>query len=373
MVLSAQNDSSTRHNSTAPPRRALVIVGDRQGITAGSDKAAVCRTVEQFAGAAFVASYHASDAAVRYALAAGVNSLVAPSFNADLMVFGRGGTDPEGDLRAAKLANQRQAGLILDVLEFRLDQSAPAAGQAATGTGEHGKLVVTRDLGRGAREILIVSFPVVLVMAEAAAPARYISRYRQMSAAPTYPLELPPDPPNTRWSPLRPRTAVKDLHQKTTGSATNRMFDAFGLTEVTNNGAKSDSLIAADPETCATHLLRFLAHHGLMDTHGDINGNAPLAAVKSTTTAPTPTDQAPVAPGNTDPTGLPSSLRRGPRPVDGDPRGRQRRPRAYGSSLPRPANMTQSGNIKCRPRPIGTEIPSDHRGPFPVAPSSDLQ
>jgi len=344
-----------------PPKntvRALVFVGQRNGTTCRSDKAAVCRAVSQFPRSVYVSGSVDSGSAFRYALAAGAKEVVAPDYEADVILFGRGGTETAGDLLPAKVAVERDAGLVLDVLDVELDVE-PVDSLSDHENSDHenrGTLRVTRDLGRGGREILTVGLPVVLVMAESAAPTVYISRFRQMQVSPTVLAELPQYRQTYRWNRLRPRTVARNLAHKTSGSATNRMLDAFGLTETT--GAESSENVShADPATCATHILRYLAHHALIDLRGVVGDDKAL--VPPTANAKT---EMPVEARQVDPTSV-TDVSRAPRPLPGGSVGMHRRPRAY------PALSSLPSHVLRRPRPIGTQIQPDYRGPFPVSPS----
>lgn len=272
-------------------------------------------------------SFNADDVALRYALAAGANTasrLDAPDqLDFDVALLGEGGAGPAGDLLPAMLAEFHQAALVLDVLDV---EPVPEG------------LRVLRDLGRGAREILRVTGPAVLVVSPEAARPLYVSRHRWRSArldriedrrgvngrspAPVEPQELN----GAGWEPARPRTHGAHRANGST-SALQRMGDIFGI-EDTGPADESSHVIQADARTCAKHLLRFLGHYGFIEraptdeeTGGGLTATAETAAVAETRMQPAS------AVGVEPMSQAQGPRKRGPRPTGRAPRGNGRGPR----------------------------------------------
>ena len=318
--------------------KTAVIIGCIDGALPASDRAATALAVTRFGDDVVLCSPRGEETALRYALGAGANDVMPiDECNALVYLVGRGGAGVDGNLMVAQLATARKATLVLDVL----DVEACIDG-----------VRVWRDLERGAREELTVTGPAVLMVADDAPQQMYVSRFRQITAAPP-PVEVAPNQPIS-WDPVRLRPKTADLMSRTTGAARDRMFDAYGLND---GGAKRDKhIIAADAEICAEHLVRYLAHHGFVDRHFavadapvDRSGNRQALAVSANV------DQI-----------LPDSYNvRSPRPIQGPTRGLQRRSRPY-----RPA-AGRLGKLLRGPRLLGHAHSPRIRGPFPVARKKD--
>jgi len=279
----------------------------------------------------------ADEAAIRYALGAGVEArwLLGDHDSAALTydVALVGSCD---DIVGATLAESRNAMVVCDVLE------------AAWVNG--GDLNVKRDLGRGAKDVLQIKGPSVLYMSDEAQSELYVSRYRRSMVT-----QLPSrdnaiiESEAATWQPVRPRTKTSDIAAKTAGSATNRSHAIFGLGE--DESEIASSVVQADAVTCAQHLIRYLAHHGFIDSRG-------IGEIQQDTTAGTrATPQA-----QTTTVGEVSGrVARGPRPLQGSARGMHRRPVPY-----RGHTRNNLGKLARSPRPIGQAFPDRVRGPFPV-------
>ena len=145
--------------------KSLVVVGCVDGALLQSDRAAVGLATSLKCDVS-VCCPDNDEVSLRYAIAAGATGMVPlDKAEADIYVIGRGGTGITGELMPARLALAVNATLVLDVLEFELQTEG---------------IRVVRDLGRGSREIMILSLPVVLVISDNAKTPAYISRYRQM-------------------------------------------------------------------------------------------------------------------------------------------------------------------------------------------------
>jgi electron transfer flavoprotein alpha/beta subunit len=268
--------------------QAVAVIGCIDAVLPASDRAAATLAVTRFSEVV-VCSPNGDEAALRYALGAGSTSIANSLDHCEAHVYliGRGGAGVEGELTAARLATARGAALVLDVLDVQWANE---------------NLRVERDLGRGAREILILSGPAVLLMSDDAPQPIYVSCYRRRA------VELPKKIVENDvrlsipWEPVRLRTKTADLADKTSGDARTRLFDAFGL----NDDAQSDvqHIVAGDAETCAQHLVRYLAHHGFIDR--------PFDVVAMPTTVPSPSATPTMAePAVASKTFVP----RGPRPL----------------------------------------------------------
>ena len=134
-----------------------------------------------------------------------------------------------------------------------------------------GDLRVTRDLGGGRLEHLCLPFPIVLTMSDQAVTPLYVSQFRQLrvttrvAQASQERDEPRTNPPTSDWQPLRPRTHTNDLARKTSGDAHLRMFETFGLSDPAEH-TRDECIISDDPENCAAHLIRYLAHHEFIDS-----------------------------------------------------------------------------------------------------------
>ena len=310
--------------------RVLVVVGSIDGALLNSDRAAVCLAASQFAGNVNVHSPMNDESSIRYALAAGASRVVPlNSEDADLVVFGQGGTAPIGDALPAQLALEQNSTLVFDVLEYDRYQQG---------------LVVTRDLGRGEREILTIEIPVVLVMSEQAKSPSYISRFRQLAVADQaragcLALSNSPATELIRWETTLPRTRAGGLEKKTAGNAMSRMFTTFGLSEQTTTDSADQQVINGEAETCASHLLRYLAHHGFVDLRYAPDESGPL----STAGKPASTDVRQSDDSIDDSSQIASTV-----------------------TCDSPSLQSESANLARRPRPVGQRSPRNLRGPFPV-------
>jgi len=353
-------------------RRVTVIVGSGAGAGSsgvpgalpGSDRAAIGAAAVALGGA-FDAAVWAGDVdAMRYALAAGARSAAVLDMDGpagfDVLLVGAGGCGEPGDLLPARLAESQGAALVLEVL------GVEDLGDA---------LRVTRDLGRGAREVLRVTPPAVLVMSGDAPRGAYVSRHRLRSAHvpdPSASSEQHAPQTQPRWDPVRPRTRTGDLATRTGGSALSRLHSVFGVTEDAPTSAESSSVIMADPATCAKHLLRFLAHFGFIEksrepaSPGIGQGGGLAAGSRSEIRNPERQHDLRAA-SPREGKEINVALLRGPRPLDGSAVGALRRPRpGSGQSLTPPL-----GRLTRLPRPAGRDAPRRFRGPFPLKGPAD--
>jgi hypothetical protein len=197
--------------------------------------------------------------------------------------------------------------------------------------GPHG-LTVTRDLGRGGREVLTLDCPAVLGIAADATQLLYVSRYRRQAQAVESAVHVPhtellPDPLaalSSPWEPVRPRVRLGGVEARTTGTASTRLQTLFGVGVASSQGDGHSHVIAADAATCAQHLLRFLSHHGMITVSVALPDPAvrPVETVDSpgqrtaaTLWEPHRREPRPLA-GAPRPPGAPAPQRRGPRPVN---------------------------------------------------------
>ncbi len=240
-----------------------------------SDRGAIALAMARFGGNV---SAYAADADARcFARAAGVESvgeISNPEIShvdfllgnvdflsdgVDVALIGRGGCGELGDALPARLAEQSGAALVYDVIDVR-----PKAD----------RLIVTRDLGRGARDLLSVRGRVVLVVSDSVERGPYVSRYRmnaQRTAAEKSLLREDPSgegsavgmqPNRVEWQPVTPRVRLGDHAARVAGRAAERMNALLGLGETSKAAA---SLVRGSAEECARHLLRYLRHHGFVE------------------------------------------------------------------------------------------------------------
>lgn len=355
--------------------RTAVLIDSSEITLSRSDRAAVehaLRIAPQRAGVS-ICCPSSNQAVIRYAMAAGLGQLVSlQQLDVDLVVCGLGGLGLDGELTAARLANQLRAHLVLEVLDS---------------TRKGNRLEVVRQLHRGEKEILLIPLPVVLVMSESATSRSYVSRYRQASIALTESMHQSNlTKPGIRWDTVRPRTKTSGLTKKTDGGAQERLCAAFGIANISPKVMSSDgSEIPVDPEECAVQLVRYLAHYGLIDSINttdcleldeclplELDNQAEVPIIHRVVQNQT----GPYSPTSQRATGTqlsPDSNRRRPFPVESaqdqicSRRGRQ----------PRPIEQFTKGHIPAidranlarylrRPRSIHQSQPRNQRGPFPL-------
>lgn len=312
--------------------RAVVVVDCVGSILPPSDQAAATQGAMSFCEAtAFCPTDN--EVVLRYALAAGCSgiALSLEQHTADVYLIGRGGAGPDGDLMAARLAIALDAHLVLDVLDVKC---------------ERGELRINRDLGRGTREILALSGPAVLVMADDAPQPKYVSRYRRNSVPVPEVAKCIQTLDDVRWEPVRRRTKTADLSAKTTGDASSRMFDAFGLNQ---KSADASTILTGDAETCARHLLRYLAHHGFIDR----SYTPPSELTIGSSTVESADSPGPL------PT-LAKVPNRTPRSLERPSKGNARCPRAYFVNARRNPRLARAPRLVC-----GGRIPN-RRGPYQI-------
>jgi electron transfer flavoprotein alpha/beta subunit len=240
-------------------RRVAVIIGSagsetHSGILAlpMSDRGAVALALARFG--ADVSAY-ASDSDARYfARAAGVETVAEISElemdSFDVALIGRGGCGASGDALPARLAEESGAALVYDAIDVNWESD---------------RLVVTRDLGRGARDLLNVRGRTILVVAESVVRGPYVSRYRinaEKAAGGETPAREAPS--SVGWELATPRVRLGDHASRVAGRAMERMNALYGVGEIGENSA---SLVRGSAEECARHLLRYLSHHGFVE-HG---------------------------------------------------------------------------------------------------------
>lgn len=196
--------------------------------------------------------------AAEYALAAGIHCIQvlqdAPLPECEAVYVGTGGADRMGDVELARWAERMKATLLFDVL---------ACSEPAQGVRQ-----VTCDAGRGARFVLHVRGPIIAVLSLHVARPAYVSRFRRGAAG----RQLSGTLSNAydqvgrenralAWQPVRPRVrAVRGPQEAST--ADQRLDGAFSIQA--GGGKQETHVIVADAETCARHLLRYLAHYALL-------------------------------------------------------------------------------------------------------------
>jgi hypothetical protein len=331
--------------------RVAVVVGSaRSETTAGSrelpasDRGALALALKRFGRD--VRAYACDLDARAYARAAGVERVAAgaelepDAF--DVALIGRGGCGVAGDARPARLAEASGAALVYAVIDVQ---------------SEADRLLVTRDLGRGARDVLDVRGRAVLVVADSVARGRYVSRYRihaeraGASAARDAssgasrenweglenrePLENEEREESWKsWQLTTPRVRLGDHAARVAGSAVERMNALFGVGEVGGVGGtagRSGTLVRASAKQCALELIRDLARHGFLErgpvadaqrapdaTSGAPASEQPLEREPRTTqpAAARPVDGYRPEPGAAAPA-LPARVGRRPRRADG--------------------------------------------------------
>jgi hypothetical protein len=241
--------------------RIAVILGSAGSQMAGgarvlpmSDRGAVALALARFGGD--VRAY-ASDLDARcFARAAGIETVEEISNpeidSADVVLIGRGGCSADGDALPAQLAEASGAALVYDVIDVQ---------------SESDRLVVTRDLGRGARDVLGVRGRAVLVVSDRVVRGPYVSRHR-INAEKTASGESLAREEQGRvgWKSATPRVRLGDHASRVAGSAVERMNALFGVGETPGSSA---SLVRGSAKECAVQLFRYLSHHGFVEHEPD--------------------------------------------------------------------------------------------------------
>jgi hypothetical protein len=221
-----------------------------------SDRAAVGLAASRFAGPVIGFCPCHDQLAMNYGIAAKTATL-APlptpaEMDFDVALMGQCALTAFGDELAGILAEQKNATLIFDVLDFHQEGSV---------------LRVIKDVGNGNREEWTITGPVVMVISADAVRPPYVSRYRRMMAARDLPDEVEQLEAFAirvaEWEGVRPRAKLGRRAELYSGQAEDRMSAAFGIAAASASGA-NDRIIRADAVTCARHLLRYLAHQGFL-------------------------------------------------------------------------------------------------------------
>jgi electron transfer flavoprotein alpha/beta subunit len=258
-----------------------------------SDRGAIALAMARFEDG--VRAYAADADARCFARAAGVEAVESISgleMGAfDVTLLGRGACAERGDLLPASLAEASGAALVFDVIDVQREADG---------------LMVTRDLGRGARDFLSVRGRAVLVIAESVERGPYVSRYR-MNAAKADSVESAARKEQSRveWEPATPRVRIGDHAARVAGSAVERMNALFGVGETAENAV---SLVRGSAEECARHLLRYLSHHGFVERGSGVEWEG--ASAEAARPQPTPQRLQQGAAGDAS---IPIRLRRRPR------------------------------------------------------------
>ena len=286
--------------------RIAAIIGSAPPVTASgaktlpmSDRGAIALAMARFEGG--VRAYAADADARCFARAAGVEtveSISDPEMGAfDVALVGRGACAERGDLLPASLAEASGAALVYDVIDVQREADG---------------LMVTRDLGRGARDLLSVRGRAVLVVAESVERGPYVSRYRMNAAkAAGEKSAARKEQSRVEWEPATPRVRLGDHAARVAGSAVERMNALFGVGEIAENTA---SLVRGSAEECARHLLRYLSHHGFVERGPGVEWES--ASGEAASPQPTPQRLQQGAAGGAS---IPIRLRRRPRALSQRP------------------------------------------------------
>jgi hypothetical protein len=219
------------------------------------------------------------EVAVKYALAAGIPTIreLEASLVTDfqLAYVGTGFAEFVGDICLARWAEKSKASLLFEVIRC---SALPEAARC-----------VECDAGRGARHLLSVRGPLIMVLSSHIPRPAYVSRYRRQSVS----LQLSRDhslahdqlasqPQARDWSPVRPRVRTRPA-QDSPAAADDRLNDAFSIR--VGGHTKSSNVIIADAESCARHLLRYLSHHSFV-TRAESDDRLEMAVVSHASTEP---------------------------------------------------------------------------------------
>jgi hypothetical protein len=193
-----------------------------------------------------------------------------------------------------------------------------------------------------------------------------VSRYRRQSAAQQLPKEQSSahEQVATRmnaheWNPVRPRVRARRGNNEPS-AADDRMNSAFSIEAVAQKD--SSNVIVADPETCARHILRYLAHHGFV-THATSDNQFEVPAVRQHSTE---SHASRSVRQSTKITSLAGFMVRRPRQAEDLPTRRARQPRSLDESL-RPSSIELVRDfLERRPRQPNDSVWRRARQPRPV-------
>jgi hypothetical protein len=225
----------------------IVYLAEVDGRLPRSDRTAAGWAAEISAAGA-IACLPSSDAAAReYARALGLTAEdwdVAPA-PFDLALLGGGAVMRLGDVFAGRLAEVRGASLVFDVLSVR---------RTAAGWN------VVADAGRGARDVIEVTGPLVAVASEDAPRTAYISRHRRGRLSGDRSTGSGTDLPSASdWGPVVARTPRVAA---TTAKADDRTNAAFGIAD--RGSSSQGDVFRGTPAECAGVLLRYLRGLGVL-------------------------------------------------------------------------------------------------------------
>jgi electron transfer flavoprotein alpha/beta subunit len=303
-----------------------------------ADRAAAWRGI-QFAGSeCHVQTPPDDQMAIAYATAIGARCELDAAANADFVLIGSGAIDHWGDARAGQLAEELSAELLFDVLDVER-------------TGNHWRVV--SDAGRGARQIVTVAGPLVLVLSEHVAKPPYVSRYRLAQAEVRNVVTNSVVASKSDWQPVTPR--VPRRNTPSTTDVSSRTNDAFGIASEQKSLSGSD-IISAEPKVCAEILLRYLVHHGFLvrDLKPEPVVSATSKPVEVQTKIRSKKSEL-----------LPPSILRQPRRSGESTSCLARRPRKHiaATSLPITPSLLR---LQRGPRRLGASNMIHRRGPFPL-------
>lgn len=290
--------------------------------------------------------------AMIYAAAAGGFSETADEASlppTDLVLIGPGAIEVFGDELAGRLTNRFGGTLWFDVLQFEPQDA---------------DWKIISDAGQGARNVVYVAGPVVLVLSEFVERPPYISQFRLGQAARLIPELSSMKENRIGWQPVSPRPPRAIRSQS--ANSDDRTNAAFGI-EAGAASSVSRHIIADTPQVCAQMLLRFLLQFGFVTRTGPL----PAPPTLSTETSVLPTvqsavpdrrqDSARIAPG-------PRSLqRRGPRQAADSEQRLHRRPRLVNTNVAVVRPDLQDA-LRRGPRRLVGGSPPGRRGPFRLLP-----
>ena len=262
----------------------------------------------------------------------------------DLTLIGPGAIQLFGDELAGQLAEVSRAELFFDVLALQRVREI---------------WQVTCDAGRGARDIVQVCGPLVVVVSEHAPRPRYVSRYRLSQVARPV-TEVPQvSPSSVAWQPVKPR--VRRATGAGEGSAEQRANSAFGI-ESGSSRTTDRQIVDEEPAVSAQVLLRYLVHHGFVSRSiPPVDNTAVVEAGLSRALAVEPVR---VSPSQAD-AGLARKIARGPRqPTDSVAR-LARRPHSPPAIASSPGRTIPT-RLQRAPRRIDSKTVQNQRGPFPL-------
>jgi len=262
----------------------------------------------------------------------------------DLILLGPGAIQLFGDELAGHLAELHGAELLFDVIALQQQQDI---------------WKVTCDAGRGARDMVRVRGPLVVVVSEHAPRPAYVSRFRLSQVTCAKVTECQQRSANHVWQSVTPRT--RRTFDNGESNAEQRASAAFGI-ESRSSRNSDRQIVDEEPAVSAQVLLRYLVHHGFISrslSPADSNSTVEHCRDRPSSVEPAMGVNALTAEE------VSPAVARGPRQSADTSARIARRPRDSRARSTHTARAIPAG-LQRAPRRVESKSGSTLRGPFPM-------